>query len=128
MTVDGGQFSAERQRGSHGATEGAGNEEAKCDLGRRATDDHFWRIGMDFVLSKHAEVSAEEREIPLEWIRQTLEEPNLREADRRETGVELFYARIAACGNRVLKVVVNVQVDPWRVMSVYFDRSMKERL
>ena len=42
---------------------------------------------MDFVLSKHAEVSAEEREIPLEWIRQTLEEPDLREADRRETGV-----------------------------------------
>ena len=83
---------------------------------------------MDFVLSKHAGVSAEEREIPLEWIRQILEEPDLREADRRETGVELFYARIAACGNRVLKVVVNVQVDPWWVMSVYFDRSMKERL
>ena len=34
---------------------------------------------MDFVLSKHAGVSAEEREIPLEWIRQTLEEPDLRE-------------------------------------------------
>jgi len=52
-----------------------GNEEAKrqkCDLGRRATDVHFWRIAMDFVLSKHAEVSAEEREILLEWIRQTL--------------------------------------------------------
>ena len=63
---------------------------------------------MDFVLSKHAGVSAEEREIPLEWIRQTLEEPDLREADRRETGVELFYARIAACGNRVLKVVVKL--------------------
>ena len=105
-----------------------GDEEAKRDLRRRATDDHFWRIAMDFVLSKHAGVSAEEREIPLEWIRQTLEEPDLREADRRESGVELFYARIAACGNRVLKVVVNVQVDPWRVMSVYFDRAMKERL
>jgi hypothetical protein len=83
---------------------------------------------MDFVLSKHAEVSAEEREILLEWIREALEEPELREADRREAGVELFYARIAAYGNRVLKVVVNVQVDPWRVMSVYFDHSMKERL
>lgn len=47
---------------------------------------------------------------------------------RSRTGVELFYARIAAYGNRVLKVVVNVQVDPWRVMSVYFDRSIKERL
>ena len=119
------------QTGSHGATESTGErrgKEAKCDLGRCATDDHFWRIAMDFVLSKHAGVSAEEREIPLESIRQTLEEPDLREADRRETGVELFYARIAACGNRVLKVVVNVQVDPWRVMSVYFDRSMKERL
>lgn len=83
---------------------------------------------MDFVLSKHAEASAAEREIPLEWIREVLEDPELREADRREAGVELFYARIAAYGNRVLKVVVNVQVDPWRVMSVYFDRSMKERL
>ncbi len=83
---------------------------------------------MDFVLSRHAEVSAEEREIPLEWIRSVLEQPDHREADGREDGVELFYAKIAAYGDRVLKVVVNVQVDPWRVMSVYFDRSMKERL
>lgn len=29
-------------------------------------DVHFWPIAMDFVLSKHAEISAEEREIPLE--------------------------------------------------------------
>ncbi len=97
-------------------------------LGRRVTDDHFWKIAMDFILSKHAEVSAMEREIPLEWIRHTLEEPDRREADRREAGVELFYAKIPAYENRVLKVVVNVQVDPWRVTSVYFDRSMKERL
>ena len=83
---------------------------------------------MEFVLSKHAEVSAEEREIPLEWIRSALEQPDHRQTDRREEGVELFYAKIAAHGNCVLKVVVNVQVDPWRVMSVYFDRSMKERL
>ena len=69
-----------------------------------------------------------EREIPVEWIRLTLEDPDRREADRREVGVELFYAKIAAYENRVLKVVVNVQVDPWRVMSVYFDRYMKERL
>ena len=38
----------------------------------------------------------EEREILLEWIREALEDPELREADRREAGVELFYARIAA--------------------------------
>lgn len=82
---------------------------------------------MDFVLSRHAEVSADEREIPLEWIRLALEQPDHHETDSREEGVELFYAKIAAHGNRVLKVV-NVQVDPWRVMSVYFDRSMKERL
>ena len=31
---------------------------------------------MDFVLSKHAEVSAMEREIPEEWIRLTLEDPD----------------------------------------------------
>jgi len=83
---------------------------------------------MDFILTKHAEVSAAEREIQMEWICRALENPDRREADRREDGVELFYAKIAAYGNRVLKVVVNVQVDPWRVMSVYFDRSMKERL
>ena len=83
---------------------------------------------MDFVLCRHAKVFAEEREILLERIRLALEQPDYRETDRREEGVELFYAKIAAHGNRVLKVVVNVQVDPWRVMSVYFDRSMKERL
>jgi hypothetical protein len=83
---------------------------------------------MDFVLSRHAEVAAEEREIPLEWIRSVLEHPDHREADGREDGVKLFYAKIAAYGSRVLKVVVNVQVDPWRVMSVYFDRAMRRRL
>ena len=57
-----------------------------------------------------------------------LEHPDHREADGREDGVELFYAKIAAYGNRVLKVVVNVQVDPWRVMSVCFDRAMRRRL
>ena len=51
---------------------------------------------MDFVLSRHAQVSAEEREIPLEWIRSVLEQPHHREADGREDGVELFYAKIAA--------------------------------
>lgn len=80
------------------------------------------------MLSKHAEVSAEEREIPHEWIRATLEDPGWREVDVRDDGVELFCAKIAAYGNRVLKVVVNVQGDPWRVMSVYFDRSTKGRL
>ena len=31
-------------------------------------------------------------------------------------------------GNRVLRVATNTKVAPWRVVSVFFDRTMKNKL
>ncbi len=31
-------------------------------------------------------------------------------------------------GGRVLRVAVNTSVDPWRVVSVFFDRDMRGEL
>ena len=41
---------------------------------------------------------------------------------------ERFYLPIAERGNRVLRGPVNVTSDPWRVVSAFFDRSMRGEL
>ena len=83
---------------------------------------------MELVFSEHAEQVIVEREISLEWIESVLNEPILRVSDGRDPDVELFYRRIPAYGNRVLRVVVNTNVAPWKVVSVFFDRNAGGRL
>ena len=52
----------------------------------------------------------------------------LRTADPNDPEVERFFRRIPEHGNRVLRVAVNTRVAPWRVVSVFFDRSMRGEL
>ncbi|MBE7501700.1 MAG: hypothetical protein HS113_15630 [Verrucomicrobiales bacterium] len=47
---------------------------------------------------------------------------------KRVHRLESRFVRIAGHGNRVLRVVVNESVVPLRVVSAYFDRTMKDRL
>lgn len=83
---------------------------------------------MELAFSEHAAEVMEEREIPIDWIESVLNEPVLRTPDARDTEVELFYRRIPAYGNRVLRVVVNTNIAPWKVVSVFFDRNAGGRL
>ena len=83
---------------------------------------------MELSFSEHAEQVMEEREISIEWIQSVLDEPALRVPDGRDQEVELFFRRIPAYGNRVLRVVVNTNVAPWKVVSVFFDRNAGGRL
>ena len=66
--------------------------------------------------------------IPIEWVESTVSEPALRTADPNDPEVERFFRRILERGDRVLRVVVNTRVAPWRVVSVFFDRSMRGEL
>jgi hypothetical protein len=57
------------------------------------------------VLSKHAQDMVDERKIDLQWIVDVLRNPVIEEPDPRHPGAVRAYARIAAFGNRMLRVV-----------------------
>ncbi len=83
---------------------------------------------MDYTLSNHAKKVLIEREIPIEWVERALTKPDLRQMERNDQALERRFRRIPEFGGRVLRVVVNVSMQPNRVVSVFFDRSMKGKL
>ena len=66
--------------------------------------------------------------IPQEWVELAVAEPALRTADPNDSKVERFFRAIPEHGDRILRVAVNTRVAPWRVVSVFFDRSMRGEL
>ena len=83
---------------------------------------------MELILTAHAREVMAEREIPVDWLQRTVDAPALRNRDPYDEEVERFYLPIVELGNRVLPVAVNVTSDPWRVVSAFFDRSMRGEL
>ena len=83
---------------------------------------------MDLIFTEHASHVQKMRTIEREWIVATLEKPALREPDPKDPELERFYRRVPECGDRVLRVVVNTRLAPWRIVSVFFDRKMKGKL
>ncbi len=82
----------------------------------------------NFELTIHAEKVAVERCIDPVWIERTISKPELRLPDPDDPALVRLYRRIEERQNRVLRVVVNPSVDPIRVISVFFDRSMRDGL
>jgi hypothetical protein len=85
-------------------------------------------VSMEYELTRHAADVLKEREIRIEWMEKTLFEPELILADPEDDSIERRFCRIPENGNRVLRVAVNVRVEPGRVVSVFFDRTMRGRL
>ena len=83
---------------------------------------------MKFELTKHARQVLAEREIPLDWVERAFSQPELRLPDPDDAEVERRYRKIPEFGGRVLRVAVNIAVEPNRVVSVFFDRKMKGKL
>ncbi len=83
---------------------------------------------MNYTLTEHAKKVLAERDIPLEWLERALREPASREADPEDASLERRYRPIPESDGRVLRVVVNISVEPVRVVSVFFDRSMRGKL
>lgn len=83
---------------------------------------------MKYELTKHAAKTLAERDIPIEWMERTLAAPELTMPDPNDAAVERRYRRISEFGGRVLRVAVNTAVEPNRVVSVFFDRTMKGKL
>ena len=83
---------------------------------------------MNYELTQHARDVLAERSIPIEWLERALREPELKKPDPTDATLECRYRKIPEHENRVLRVVVNTTVVPERVVSVYFDRTMKGKL
>ena len=81
-----------------------------------------------YDLSQHAKDVIAERHIPLAWLEQVLESPELVEPDSGDPALTHNLGRIEEHGNRVLRVVFNGSTSPLRIVTVYFDRKMKGKL
>ena len=78
--------------------------------------------------TKHAVRAMAERMIPIEWVERAVANPMLRAPDPNDHEIERFFCEIRERDARVLRVAINTRVAPWRVVSVFFDRTMKGRL
>lgn len=79
----------------------------------------------EFELSFHARTMLAERSIEEEWLWLALRQPD--EVIDAGEG-KLHYVRsIPAFGNRMLRVIVNTHSSPSRVVTLYFDRALRQK-
>ena len=73
--------------------------------------------------SKHFNQMLEERNIRRDWVDQALEIPD--DVEDVEDGTKHYIKQIHEYGNRWLRVVINVQVNPNRAVTAFFDRRLR---
>lgn len=83
---------------------------------------------MEYELTEHAKDVLAEREIPAEWLERVLDAPARTEPDKDDPQLTHHLGVIPEHGNRVLRVVFNSVVTPVRIVTAYFDRTMKGKL
>lgn len=81
---------------------------------------------MNYELSMHAASVATRRAIRSDWIALTLEAPARVEPDRRDPVLVHHLRKIDEFGGRVLRVVFDPTKVPVRIVTVYFDRAVKD--
>jgi hypothetical protein len=77
---------------------------------------------MDYELTEHARDALEKRQIHVKWMEHVLRSPEATELDPVDSDLEHRLARISAFGNRVLRVIINVNRTPPHVITLFFDR------
>ncbi len=78
---------------------------------------------MEFT--KHFKRMLEERSIQEEWVDKGMNEPE--EVEEHEDGTRHFLRRIEEHRNRWLRVVINIQVQPNRAVTAFFDRRLRDK-
>lgn len=81
-----------------------------------------------YELSEHAQESISKRSISLEWVQRTLEQPDRIDPHKRDGQLKHALKRIPEYEGRVLRVVYNFTMDPWRIVTVHFDRRFRDSL
>ena len=80
---------------------------------------------MQLTYTQHARRQMERREIPWSWVKRVVASPSHRMRDPGDSTVERFYRPIDERDGRVPRAAVNTSSDPWRVVTVFFDRGMR---
>jgi Domain of unknown function (DUF4258) len=80
-----------------------------------------------YKLTAHAVSVLIERQIPLEWVERVLGQPMRLEADRHDPTLRHALGAIPENDGRVLRVVYNDTVQPWQIVTAYFDRKERGR-
>ncbi|WP_420627028.1 DUF4258 domain-containing protein [Candidatus Poriferisodalis sp.] len=80
---------------------------------------------MELTYTQHARQQMERREISWSWVERVVASPTHRMRDPGDSTVERFYAPVPERDDRVLRAAVNTSSDPWRVVTVFFDRRMR---
>jgi hypothetical protein len=81
-----------------------------------------------YEISDHARESLREREIDLAWVARVIENPATTHRDPLDFSAMHALAAIPENGDRVLRVIYNHTVSPYRIVTAFFDRRMKGRL
>ena len=82
-------------------------------------------MNQDVEFSAHAKEMLLERKILEEWVWRAIDSP-----DNKETGTDsnLHYTKtIKENEDRILRVVVNPNLEPNRIVTVFFDRRLKRK-
>ncbi len=82
---------------------------------------------MEYRLTQHATDALTKRQISREWLERILNSPEWTEKDAMDPDLEHRLGRITDFEGRVLRVILNVQVTPPKVVTVYFDRRKTVR-
>jgi hypothetical protein len=81
---------------------------------------------MELTYTKHALDVLQEREIPHEWIERVATGPAL--VEHEEDGTVHYIAPIAEQGDRLLRVVLAGESEPYRVVTAFFDRRLRRKM
>ena len=85
-------------------------------------------MNFSYELTDHAKKVITERNIKLEWIERVISSPQKVENDPDDLELEHAMGKIREYRNRVLRVIYNKVTVPQRIVTVYFDRSLKGKL
>jgi len=83
---------------------------------------------MELNFTEHAKRVVKEREINPEWIQVVLTNPEKIESDKDDIELEHALAKIPEFGNRVLRVIYKKKASPLKIITVYFDRTMRGKI
>jgi hypothetical protein len=79
----------------------------------------------ELELTLHASHVARERQIHIDWIVAAVKQPEKVLVDLSDHRLSACYRRVPEFGNRVLKVVCDLNRHPPRIITAYFDRSAR---
>lgn len=84
---------------------------------------------MNYELTAHAKESLHKRKnIRLEWLERAIKSPQMVHVDLVDSELEHRLIKVDEFEGRVLRVIVNPNVDPTRVITAFFDRGMRNKL